>query len=248
MNRFSKTPPLWISHRGYCRPWTENTRQSFAAAVELGFKALETDLRLTKDGHIILAHDPDLYRLAGDRRSIAGLTRRETAAIRLAGGEPLLFLDQFLEAFPELSWTFDIKPETGEKTIDALGKWAETNHMTARITRQAAFLTWRPGHEALVQDHFPGARFYARPDECKRAGLAVLMGLPWLGDIRPGRIYALPPSYRSRPLFTPAIIGRYQIRHARVTAFLPETIDQAQAAIAAGCDEILTNKTIVPAA
>ena len=244
MNPVSPPNPLWISHRGYTEKAVENTRESFLAAVDMGFTALETDLRITKDRHIVLVHDPTLHRLAGDGRNVFDLTRREMEAFRLRNGEKFLFLDQFLAAFGDYYWTFDVKPEKGAQTIRTFAAWVEKNGMKQRIVRQAKFLTWRAGHEALVQDVLPGARFYARKSECQRAGLAAFLGLPWMGGIRPGRTYALPPALGPCPLFTQPIIDRYHRRKAAVVAFLPQTGDQVRMALAAGVDEILTNGKI----
>ncbi|RJP96079.1 MAG: hypothetical protein C4518_00440 [Desulfobacteraceae bacterium] len=245
MKPISPQKPIWISHRGFCEKAVENTREAFQSAVDMGFTALETDLRITKDRHIVLAHDPTLSRLAGDRRNIFDLTRQELEMFRLSNGEKILFLDQFLSAFGECSWTFDIKPEKGEQTIRALGEWAEKNGMKQQIIRQAKFLTWCATHETMVHRMFPGAHFYARKPECQRAGLAVFLGMPWLGGIRPGRTYALPPALGPRPLFTKSIVDRYHRRNALVIAFLPPTEDQARKAMDAGCDEILTNGKII---
>lgn len=73
----------------------------------------------------------------------------------------------------------------------------------------------------------------------------MFLGMPWLGGIQPGRTYALTPSLGPFPLYTNAIIRRYQQKKAHVVAYLPETEDEAGAAVAAGVDEILTNGKIL---
>ena len=40
-------------HRGNSVNFTENTLEAFQAAVNLGYKYIETDLRMTKDGEIV---------------------------------------------------------------------------------------------------------------------------------------------------------------------------------------------------
>ena len=62
-----------IAHRGGGGP-VENTLAQFADAVALGFRHLETDLHVTRDGVLVVAHDPTLARVAGDPRAIADLT------------------------------------------------------------------------------------------------------------------------------------------------------------------------------
>ena len=56
--------PLAIAHRGASMRAPENTVAAFEAAVGLGAFAIETDLRLTRDGHLVCHHDSDLRRIA----------------------------------------------------------------------------------------------------------------------------------------------------------------------------------------
>lgn len=49
--------PLRIGHRGAAGHVRENTRRSFLRALELGVDLIETDLRETADGAIVLCHD-----------------------------------------------------------------------------------------------------------------------------------------------------------------------------------------------
>ncbi len=247
--------PLWISHRGYKENACENTRAAFQAAVPLGFSCLETDLRASRDGQIVLVHDPTLARLAGDQRRVSDMTAAELAGIRLkppcqaAGAragvdffdDRLLFFDAFAAEFSQCRWVLDIKPEGGRETILALARWAAAEGMVESVSQNAKILTWRAGHEALAKKYFPGAAFYARRLECWRAGLTVLLGQPSLGAIQPGKTYALPPSVMGINLFQPHVVQRFHKRRAAVVAFLPPTDEQAKQAVAAGFDEILTN-------
>jgi len=239
--------PLWISHRGYKRDAVENTVDAFRAAVKAGFTALETDLRLTTDGHIVLAHDPTLARTAGDGREIAKLTRRELEDVRLGPDRAarLLFFEQFLAEFPGFTWTFDVKPETGPATITALHQLAKGKGLGDWIVAQAKFVTWSQRDEALVRELFPGALCYAREPECWRLGISLLAGAPGLAGIREGRIYSLPARLRGVPFFRPKYVEAVHTRGGRVLAFLPENDDDAKAAVAAGFDEVLTNGLII---
>jgi glycerophosphoryl diester phosphodiesterase len=46
-----------VGHRGDSAHNPENTLISFQRAIEKGAAGIETDLRLTADGHIVLIHD-----------------------------------------------------------------------------------------------------------------------------------------------------------------------------------------------
>lgn len=68
------------AHRGAAAELPENTLPAFRRAVELGADAIETDAWLTRDGQVVLSHDPTGKRLAGDRRAIADCTLEEVWA------------------------------------------------------------------------------------------------------------------------------------------------------------------------
>jgi len=54
--------PLIIGHRGFPASYPENTIVSFKGAIAQGIDGIETDLRLTKDGKIVISHDESLSR------------------------------------------------------------------------------------------------------------------------------------------------------------------------------------------
>jgi glycerophosphoryl diester phosphodiesterase len=237
--------PLWISHRGYTANAVENTYAAFKAAVDIGFTFLETDLRITRDNHIVLIHDHTLNRLANDSRRVSDLARREIESFRLANGEQFFFLEQFFGSFSRCFWTFDIKPEKGKQTIQRLASWVKKNNFFTQFVGQAKFLTWKPGHEKLLNAYFPGVDYYARKTECWRAGLAALFGLPALGSIKSNRTYALPASLGNISLFEKSIVSHFHKRNARTIAFLPASDDLTRKALNANFDEILTNGKIL---
>lgn len=237
--------PLWISHRGDTRAHTENTHAAFEAACARGFPVLETDLRITRDDHIVLAHDPTLARLCGDRRPLASLTREELARVQLPDGSSLLFLDVFVRDFPHVRWTFDVKPEHGDRTLHALALWAGRRGQGDRIQQNTRFLVWRRAHARLLRALFPHAEIYAGQRACTRAGIAVLLRVPAMGGIRAGTTYSLPPRARGIPLYREHVLRPYRRRGARLLAFLPEREEDVRAALRLGFDEILTNGEIV---
>lgn len=75
--------PLVVGHRGVQRLHQENTLAGFARALELGITAVELDVRLTKDGRVVVFHDSDLLRLTGIPRPVIDLTWDELAKLRI---------------------------------------------------------------------------------------------------------------------------------------------------------------------
>ncbi|GMV09171.1 MAG: glycerophosphoryl diester phosphodiesterase [Gemmatimonadota bacterium] len=66
-----------IGHRGNRAHAPENTIESFRQAVALGADALEFDLRLTRDGEVVVIHDPTVDRTTDGVGRVAELTLAE---------------------------------------------------------------------------------------------------------------------------------------------------------------------------
>ncbi len=231
----------WISHRGVHSHFVENTAGSFDEAIASGFTHLETDLRCCLDGHIVLHHDPDLSRTCGQPCRIERARLAELERIQTRDGQRLLTLADLVQRYADLDWVFDVKPESADRTIHALEQWAERARRRAWLMEKARFLCWRRADERRLQRLFPVARTFAREWECWRAGLSILGRMSWVGGIRRGRVYALSRFVLGRDLFCDSVVKTYHARGARVLAYLPETEDDARAALRAGFDEVLTN-------
>ncbi len=232
----------WISHRGVKKSAAENSMSAFKEARKVGFTSFETDLRLTKDGHIVLTHDRSLKRLLGEDVYVDELTRHELSKFKFPPtGEGFLYLDEFLREFTGFSWTFDIKRETALGVIDALDQLAKAIGGHDLIMAQAKFLTWERDHEAYLKRFFPNAVCYAREKECWRAGLAVLLRLPWLAGIKAGRTYSVPPFLGGIGLYKSWIVQKFHQRGAKVLAFLPKTSSDVANALSSQFDEVLSD-------
>ena len=238
---------IWISHRGIrLGSIAENTKESFAAAVQKGFKWLETDLRLTADHHVVLAHDSDFSRLSTEGRPILKLTRAQLEGLTLGEGQRPLFLDEFLELHAKQSWVFDLKAPDSHATIGILTRMLQERLSMDEIVKKTKFVTWSKADEDLLRERLPGADAFARESECWRTGLSMIYFGGICAGIQKGRTYSLPPELRGRKLFTKDLVARFHARGARLIAFLPRTEAEAKEAAAAGFDEILSDGWLVP--
>jgi len=76
--RFLRTGrTLGVAHRGAARYAPENTLAAFALALEHGAPAVECDVRRTRDGHLVVIHDPIVDRTTDGHGPVASLTLDE---------------------------------------------------------------------------------------------------------------------------------------------------------------------------
>lgn len=231
--------PIWISHRGDCKTFTENTSLAFEQAVKSGFTHLETDLRITKDNHIVLCHDPSFKRLGGPPNPIVEMTKKEVQKITLQCGQHPIFFDDFINRFAGCAWVFDFKPEWGHRTIAAFTNWVKKKKAQEWIYNQAKFLFWTTSQEKQFIQDFPMAHLYAQKNECWRAGICALFGWKKFAGIKANRTYALPPLFVNKSMYQDDIVKFYHSLGAKIVAFLPKNSYHVSKALAVKVDEIL---------
>lgn len=54
--------PLSVAHRGHSIAYPENTLEAYRQAIELGIEMIECDVNITRDGTLVMMHDPTLDR------------------------------------------------------------------------------------------------------------------------------------------------------------------------------------------
>ncbi len=118
MNDLSFLCNVPIAHRGlHGNGIPENSLRAFEAAVAAGY-AVETDVRLAKDGALVIFHDDTLLRMTGDGRKVIERTLKELGELRLDGTDAILSFPEFLTALngraPLLLEIKDV-PETNAK-------------------------------------------------------------------------------------------------------------------------------------
>jgi glycerophosphoryl diester phosphodiesterase len=120
-----------LAHRGFVLGGSpENTLLSFENAIALGITHLETDVHASRDGIAIIAHDPDLLRVAGRKTSIADLNFAELREIDLGHGQTFISLSDALKRFPATFFNIDIKVARAVKpTIDAITATGATHRV-----------------------------------------------------------------------------------------------------------------------
>lgn len=105
-----------VGHRGAAELAPENTLAAMALAVQIGVNELETDLRLSKDGEIVLMHDETVDRTTNGHGRVNDLTLAELRALDAGSGEQIPTFRELLDA-TSVSLQIEIKDA---KVIDPL--------------------------------------------------------------------------------------------------------------------------------
>jgi len=118
-----KLPERGISaHRGENGVFQENTVAGYQEAVRLGAAQIEIDVRRTKDGHLIMMHDPTVDRTTNGKGKVADLTFDEIRALdagikkgeRFAGTKVPTF-EESLDCMPRNIW-INVHVTSGQPT------------------------------------------------------------------------------------------------------------------------------------
>lgn len=122
--------PLFFAHRGGSLVAPENTLVAFERGVSYGADALETDIQMTRDGEIVVMHDPTVDRTTDGQGAAASFTleelRRLDAGYRFTNdggtthpyrgqGVTIPTLRELLERFPDKRVNIDLKADEPER-------------------------------------------------------------------------------------------------------------------------------------
>jgi glycerophosphoryl diester phosphodiesterase len=113
--------PLAFAHRGGSAGGLENTMAAFAQAVDMGYRHVETDVHVTRDGRLVAFHDPTLDRVTDLVGAIGELTWAQVAAAEVGSGGSVPLLTDLLDAWPELCLNVDVKADNAvDPLVDAI--------------------------------------------------------------------------------------------------------------------------------
>jgi glycerophosphoryl diester phosphodiesterase len=188
--------PLTFAHRGGAGLWPENTLEAFRGALELGCSHLETDLRMTRDGEIVVMHDARVDRTTDGTGDVAAHTlaqlKRLDAGYRFSPdgtsfpfrgrGLTVPTFAELCAATPAARYNVEIKERSSFDLPRALVAFIERHALSERIVVAAE-------HHELVRDFRRLSRrriaTSASRREClkfwfaSRLGLTAFLRLPY---------------------------------------------------------------------
>ncbi len=116
------------AHRGFSSDYPENTMLAFKKALECGVDQLETDVRVTKDGQLVLIHDATVDRTTNATGNVCDFTLDEIRKLDAGQGEVIPTFIEFMELVkdhPTVTLDIELKerPEQiGDKAFEITDK------------------------------------------------------------------------------------------------------------------------------
>lgn len=116
--------PMVVAHRGASHEIAEHTLAAYVAAIDSGADALECDVRLTRDGHLVCVHDRTVNRTSDARGVVSDFDLDALAAMDFSSwyGPLPASADQLLHDAPYLSGVAPdrVTTEGGVLTLEKL--------------------------------------------------------------------------------------------------------------------------------
>ena len=87
----------FFSHRGGRMEYDENTLSAFEASYKAGYRGYETDIRMTKDGKLVILHDSNLTRTTDTEGVVEEMTEAEIRKALTKKGHRVMFLEELMD-------------------------------------------------------------------------------------------------------------------------------------------------------
>lgn len=245
---FEGEPPRLFGHRGAAGVAPENTLASFRRAHEAGVDVFELDVHATRDGEVVVLHDPTLDRTTDGAGPVAAVTFAELARLdaghRFSPDDGRTFpfrgqsirvprLAELLAEFPDTPLNIEIKCE-GAAILDAVVRMVRAAR--SRIVLAAE-------HDVIMQ-----AIRAAAPDlptSCATGEVAAFIGAlqngtpPTLPD---GAVaLQIPPTFGDVTLVDAASVAAAHALGAEVHVWTINDPAEARRLLALGCDGIISD-------
>lgn len=236
---YLKRPLLGLAHRGGAKEAPENSRTAFAHAVALGFTHIETDVRATADGVVLIHHDAHLDRTTTG----SGLVSRQPySAIQgaLVGTDPIMTLEEALEEFPDQNFNIDCKDDHTVEPLIATLKRARRSVFGRILVGSFSARRLR----RLRESFGPQLATSCSPSEVMALRLAA-SGVP-VRLPAPSVVAAqVPLTFKGVPVLSPAFVDIAHERGISVHVWTIDDEDTMGSLIDMGVDGIVTDRPSV---
>jgi glycerophosphoryl diester phosphodiesterase len=133
--------------------WPENSLAAFEAACNAGY-GIELDTQLSRDGEVMVFHDPHLLALTGHDAALKDLTRDQLAELRLGGAD---------QHIPSLEEVLDLVAGRAPLLLEVKNKKRRVGPLESAVAGilksyagDCAVISFNPLSVAWFAKHMPG--------------------------------------------------------------------------------------------
>jgi glycerophosphoryl diester phosphodiesterase len=215
----------------------ENTLFAFRHAAALGYRYLETDVHVTRDGRLVAFHDPVLDRMTGTSGALASVSAEELAQLRIAGEHAVPSMAELLEDLPDCRFNIDLK---APGSVEALADLLERTGAHDRVC--VGSFSWRQlqrfrrltgGRVATSATPVEVARFLATP----------WPRVPRVRARRPFGVLQVPRRRGTLEIVTPSLLRRAHAVRLQVHVWTVDEPAEMRALLDLGVDGLITDRT-----
>lgn len=234
------------AHRGASAEAPENTMVAFERAAELGVDALELDVHLTRDGHLIVVHDDTAARTTGARLAWADLDLAEARRLDagwgyvapdgtrpFAGkGVTVPTFEELLQAFPRMPLNVDLKSDGAAEVMLALLRRYQAEE---RVTLASFHL------KTLTQIRRAGFAGETGLSQSEIGTLLAMPGVLWRQLPFTGTSAQVPTHHGKIHFDRPSFIAKCHSLGLRIDFWTVDDPAEATRLLQLGADGIMTN-------
>ncbi len=241
-----------FGHRGASGEAPENTLVAFERALAQGAEIVETDVHVTRDGEVVIAHDDDVSRTTDGTGRIADLRLRELAALDAGyhfspdGGRSHPYrgrgvripaLREVFRRLPGTRFNIEVKAHDARLIEGVVGliEAHERAHLTLLAAAEEATLAAvraelaRRGVPAAVGASVADVLAFVRAALGEGAAPKEPMALQ------------IPPSFAGEPLVTPALVEFAHRHDVQVHVWTINEEEEMRRLLALGVDGIMSD-------
>lgn len=245
--------PVAIAHRGGAGLWPENTNTSFEGALGLGFRYIETDLHVTRDGAIVCFHDATLERTTEAVGRVKDLSLAELQGLDAGyrfttdGGRTYPFrgqgcvaptLEEALGLHPELCLNVEMKqrePAMEERLWEEIDRLEAHDRLLVAAEYDPLVHRFRRCRPDSWMPTSPGTRGVLRFWAGVRTGL-------WRFDSYPFDALQVPPSYQGLRVVDRAFVNAAHAKGLHVHCWTIDAPDEMHRLLDLGVDGVMTDR------
>ena len=230
------TFPTIVGHRGARGEAPENTAAGFQVAMEAGVTEIELDVRLSRDGHLIVVHDANVTRTTGERGKAHHYTLSQLEVLdarrNTPGWHSPLGIPSLREVVdlcgPSMRFQFEVKGadrailhRLAHQLVDFINQ-RQMNDRVVVTSSHTGFLRMLGTMTAHIERGYVAEYRYQQPTRP-----AVALGCTWL----------MP----RHTLVTPALMRRARRRNLKVSTWTVNDLTRAERMVELGVDGIITD-------